>query len=51
MKLDGILQLYKRIIKKYGIWYKQFIGDGDGSAYSNVDMKKSYGASYFVKTE
>lgn len=51
MKSDGILQHYQRSIKKHNIRYNPYIGDGDSSAYSNVDKERPYGATCFIARE
>ncbi|XP_057313669.1 uncharacterized protein LOC130654985 [Hydractinia symbiolongicarpus] len=51
MECDGILDLYKRSIEKHNIRYNPYIGDGDSSAFSNVDKERPYCATCFVAKE
>ena len=49
MESDGVIELYRRSVDKYGIRYNPFIGDGDSSAYSTVDKLRPYGALFFTE--
>ena len=48
METDGVVEMYQRSVHMHNIRYNPFTGDGDSSAYSTVDHKRSYGPSVFI---
>ena len=49
MESAGVLQMYNRLLKLYGLRYRPFIGDGDSSSYSTVQKEMPYGPLYFME--
>lgn len=43
MESDGVLTIYQRSIKKHGLRYNPYIGDGDSSSYTRVAKDAPYG--------
>ena len=48
MEVEGVLDIYKRSVANYNIWYNPFMGYGDSSSYSAVDKERPYGGMVFV---
>ena len=43
MESDGVLTIYQRSIKKHGLRYNPYIGDGDSSSFTRVAKAAPYG--------
>ena len=48
MKVDGVLEMFKRSEEQHGLKYVSFIGDGDSSAYQTVSKQKPYGENFTI---
>ncbi|XP_065055580.1 uncharacterized protein LOC135684104 [Rhopilema esculentum] len=44
MEVEGLQDIFKRSMEKYGIRYTTFIGDGYSSSFSTISKEKPYGA-------
>ena len=48
MEVDGLRDIFLRSVKKYGIRYTTFIGDGDSSSYATISEEKPYGPDIII---
>lgn len=51
MESSPFMKLYKRTVKKRGLYYDPFIGDGDCSAYRDVTNVNVYGFTKAIGKE
>lgn len=49
MESKGILDMFQRSIETYDIRYKNFLGDGDSSAYPTIVEAKPYGPDFNIE--
>ena len=43
MEVAGILECFKSSIEQYGLWYTEYLGDGDSKSYKQVCEADPYG--------
>lgn len=48
MEVSSIVEMFQRSIKKYGLRYVNYIGDGDSKTYSGILKAKPYGEDFVV---
>ena len=51
MESVGAVELFRRSIRKYGLRYKTFIGDGDSKSYNSVVKSAPYGPIFITEKE
>lgn len=51
MEVDAVIEMFKRSVEKYGVQYKNYIGDGDSKTYSGILAAAPYGDNQVVKKE
>lgn len=51
MEVDAVIDLFKRSVEKFGVQYRNYIGDGDSKTYSGILKAAPYGDQEVVKKE
>lgn len=51
MEVDAIIEMFKRSIEKYGVMYKNYIGDGDSKTYPGILKALPYGIIEIINKE
>lgn len=51
MEASSILEMFLRSLKKYGLRYTSYIGDGDSKTFTKVVNSKPYGEDVITKKE
>lgn len=48
MEVSAVIAMFLRSIAKYGIRFKNYIGDGDSKTYSGLNNEKPYGKDFTI---
>ncbi|XP_015187981.1 PREDICTED: uncharacterized protein LOC107072503, partial [Polistes dominula] len=51
MEVDSVIEMFQCSLKKLGVMYKNYIGDGDSKTYSGILKAAPYGDQEVVKKE
>lgn len=51
MEAEGACRLYERSLRKHGMRYIPFVGDGDSKSYTSVTKSEPYGPGVFIPKE
>ena len=51
MEAEGACRLYERSLRKHGMRYIPFVGDGDSKSYASVTKSEPYGPGVFIPKE
>lgn len=51
MEVASVIEMFQRSLEKFGVMYKNYIGDGDSKTYSGILKAAPYGDQEVVKKE
>jgi len=51
MEVDAVIEMFKRSVEKFGVQYRNYIGDGDSKTYSGILKAAPYGDKEVIKKE
>lgn len=51
MEVDSVIEMFQRSLEKFGVMYKNYIGDGDSKTYSGILKAAPYDNQEVVKKE
>ena len=51
MDAEGVCHLYEHSLRKHGMRYIPFVGDGDSKCYASVTKSEPYGPGVFIPKE
>lgn len=49
MEVDGVIEMFKRSVERFGVRYKNYIGDGDTKTFKSLIAENPYGDEFPVK--
>ena len=48
MEVDGILQMFCESEEKFGVRYRNYVGDGDSKTFTSILDKQPYGPDFIM---